>query len=123
MTMATSGSRPDSLEEQESRWRLPTGLRHRHSAADLRVHANVVEGTGEDRHRNRAALATAAGRPAVVAALPGGDGPDNQPYRQKRRYDMHSALPPGITWSNCKPMAPTGSIPACSRRATQPTVV
>ena len=40
----------------ESRGRRPTQLRHRHSAVDLRVHANVVEGTGEDRHRNRDCL-------------------------------------------------------------------
>jgi len=117
-----AGRRPDSFEEQESRWRLPTGLRHGHSAVDLRVHANVVERTGGDRHRDRAALATAAGRPAVVTALPGGDGPDNQPYHQKRRYDVIRPSP-GHHLVELQTDGPDRSIPACTGRAAQPTVV
>src|SRR5208337_282827 len=59
------------LEYQALRRQLLARLRHGHGAVDLRVQAHVVEGTGEDRHRDRAALSTAAGRPAVIAALPG----------------------------------------------------
>src|SRR4030088_1712145 len=53
---------------------LAAGLRS--GAADTRVDAHVVEGTGEDRHRHRAGPAAVADRPVVIAALPGGDGAD-----------------------------------------------
>ena len=78
------------------RRRLLAGLRH--GAVDLRGHARVVEGTREDRHRDRPGLGATADGPAVIAALPGSDSADDQPYDKKHRSDAHSgpAGPPRV---------------------------
>src|SRR5580693_3689774 len=70
---------------------LLAGLRE--CAVDLRVDAQVVERAGENRHRDRAARGAATDRPAVVAALPGGDGADDEPYDEQHRSDVHPDLP------------------------------
>ncbi len=69
---------------------LPAGLRG--GAVDPRVNTRIVEGTREDGHCDRAGLAAAADGPVVIAALPGSDRADDQPYEQKRRSDMHFNL-------------------------------
>ena len=62
-----------------------------HGAIDIRIHARVVEGTGNDRHRDRTGPAT-ADRAFVIAALPGGDTTDDQPDGKKYRSDVHLDL-------------------------------
>src|SRR5580700_12055310 len=61
----------------------------RDGAIDPRVDAQVVKGTGEDRHHGRAGLGAGADGPAVVAALPGREGADDQPYEEQHRPDAH----------------------------------
>jgi hypothetical protein len=67
-----------------------------HGAVDIRIHACVVEGTGDDRHRDRTSPAT-ADRAFVIAALPGGDTTDDQPDGKKYRSDVHLDLR-SIVW-------------------------
>jgi hypothetical protein len=62
-----------------------------HGAVDVRIHARVIEGTGDDRHRGRTSPAT-ADRAFVVAALPGGDTTDDQPDGKKYRSYVHLDL-------------------------------
>lgn len=62
-----------------------------HGTVNVRVHARVVEGTREYRHRDRTCPATADGS-LVIAALPGGDTADNQPDDKKHRSDVHLGL-------------------------------
>jgi RNA polymerase sigma factor (sigma-70 family) len=73
-----------------SEGRLPAGLGR--GAVDPRVHAQVVEGTGDDRHRDRADLGAAADRPVVVAALPGRGHADDQPDNEHQRSEPHRRL-------------------------------
>jgi hypothetical protein len=55
------------------------------------MHACVVEGTGDDCHRDRTCPA-AADRAFIIAALPGGDTADDQPDGKKYRSDVHLDL-------------------------------
>jgi hypothetical protein len=57
--------------------RVPCG------AVDMRVHSCVIQGAGQDRHRDRAGTAAADG-PLEIAALPGGDTADDQPDDEKQ---------------------------------------
>src|ERR1700733_9757670 len=95
MRRSTTRPRPVSAlvgRRQDQRTaRLLAGLRE--CAVDLRVDAQVVERAGENRYRDRAARGAATDRPAVVAALPGGDGADDEPYERQHRPDVHPDLP------------------------------
>jgi hypothetical protein len=62
-----------------------------HGAIDIRVHARVVERTGEDRYRDRTCPATAEGS-TEIAALPGGDTTDDQPDDKDHRTYVHMDL-------------------------------
>jgi hypothetical protein len=62
-----------------------------HGAIDIRIHARVVEGTGDDRDRDRTCPAT-ADRAFVIAPLPGGDTTDDQPDDKQYRSDVHLDL-------------------------------
>ena len=62
-----------------------------HGAVDIRIYTHIVEGTGDDRHRDRTRPAT-ADRTFVITALPGGDTADDQPYDKKQRSDVHLDL-------------------------------
>ena len=64
----------------------------RHRAADLRVHAQVVQGTSDDRYRDRARPGATGDGPVVIAALAAGDSTDDQPYDKQYCPDPHLAL-------------------------------
>lgn len=68
---------------------LIAGLRR--AAANVRVHACVVERTDQDRYSDRACTA-AADVIRVVAALRGGYTSDDQPGGKKYRSEMHLDL-------------------------------
>src|SRR5208282_1710751 len=70
--------------------RLLAGLRG--GAVDPRVNTRIVEGAREDGYCGRAGPSATADGLVVIAALPGSDGTDDQPYDQKRRSDMHLDL-------------------------------
>src|SRR5216683_3015678 len=64
-------------------------------AGDLRVDAEVVEWSGDDRHYDRACLAAGRLRPAVVVTLSPGEGADDQPHDEQYRAVAHTHfLPP-----------------------------
>jgi len=62
-----------------------------HGAVNIRIHPRVIEGTCDDRYRNRTCPATVNGS-CVIAALPGGDTADDQPGDKKHRSDVHLDL-------------------------------
>src|SRR5207244_124170 len=61
-------------------------------ARGLRVHAEVVERTRDDRQRDRGRLAAPPDRPGVVVTLGAGDGADGQPRDQQCCPDPHCYL-------------------------------
>src|SRR6266567_1383673 len=78
---------------RKRRWASPPKLiaGMPHGAIDIRVHARVVERTGEDGYRDRTCRATAE-VPTEIAALPGGDTTDDQPDGQEQRSYVHPDL-------------------------------
>src|SRR6266487_1005475 len=70
---------------------LLAGLRDQ--AFSLGVHANVIERASQDCHGYRPALGTVGAGSAVVAALPGGDRPDDQPHDHHAGEDTHVSPP------------------------------
>jgi RNA polymerase sigma factor (sigma-70 family) len=80
------------LESRASRVRPRSdGLlaRLRRGAVDLRVHAQVVKRTGDERHRDRADLGATTDGPVVVTALACGNRADDQPDDNQQRPDAH----------------------------------
>ena len=73
-------SKDFGLARQDSPSKLIAGVLH--GAVDIRIHAHVVEGTGNDRHRDRTGLAT-TDRTFVITALSSGDTADDQPDDKK----------------------------------------
>lgn len=69
----------------------PLTTRLRRGALDSRVHAQVVERTGENRHRGRTGPAATADGLVIIAALPGGENANDQPDGKKYRADVHAA--------------------------------
>src|ERR1700678_2967789 len=66
--------------------------RRRQAARDLRIHAHVVERTGQDRRHDVAGVGAGGGRRTVIAALAGRDRTDDQPYEQDNPADPHIYL-------------------------------
>src|SRR5271165_5795287 len=69
---------------------LRAGLRR--GTGDLRVHADIVQGPGQDGHPDRARFGAAGAGIVVVVALGARDGANDQPYDQDYRSDAHYGL-------------------------------
>jgi hypothetical protein len=61
-------------------------------AGDLRIDADVVQGASNDRHRDRARFGAVRRGPAVVMALAGRNGANDQPHDERCRSDAHCCL-------------------------------
>lgn len=62
-----------------------------HAAVDVQVHARIVKGTSEDRHRGGTCPAAVHGS-SVIAALTGSDTADDQPDDNNHRSDVNLDL-------------------------------
>jgi len=61
-------------------------------AADVRIHARVVERTGEDRHGDGAGRAAVVDVLFEITPLARGDAADDQPDHEHQRSDVHLCL-------------------------------
>jgi hypothetical protein len=71
---------------QVSSMELITGVLH--GAIDVRVYSRVIERAGQDCNR-RCSCPAAVDGSFVIAALPGGEAADDQPYDKNCRSDVH----------------------------------
>src|SRR5690348_6817325 len=89
----TTGQAPDGTAAQgvDARTALLAGLREA-AAGDPRVHAEIVQGTRENRHRDGGRLIAVPGWRGVLVTLASGDGADDQPHNEYQCSDVHGHL-------------------------------